>query len=139
MNLLINEQSQNTSKHTEDSLSNDTRNSITEQPCNSFVEVAKLNSYTSFEPQKQFGEMYNTDDYILFNISVQDPENTAFLIDLYVLSDTDELPHHFGYHYILPNILTNSDGKLDLTIACGTKHRPVGMMKIEYLKVFLFI
>lgn len=126
----------------EDSLSNDTReNGSTEQPVYAFAEVATLKSKTNvFEPQTQFGRPYHQDDIMIFNVSVGDPENVAYLIDLYTYSsrvspDDDEPPHHLGYHYILPNVLRKSDGKIEMPITCAIKHRPLGMMKVEYIRV----
>ncbi|XP_055295430.1 glycerophosphocholine phosphodiesterase GPCPD1 [Sitodiplosis mosellana] len=145
MNLRIN--STESSAHgnlfeVEDSLSNDTReNGGTEQPVYAFAEVATLKSTSNvFEPQNQFGRPYHTDDIMIFNVSVGDPENVAFLIDLYTYSsrvspDDNEPPHHLGYHYILPNVLRKSDGKIEIPITCATKHRPLGMMNIEYIRI----
>lgn len=126
----------------EDSLSNDTReNGNAEQPVYAFAEVATLKSKTNvFEQQTQFGRPYQQDDIMIFNVSVGDPENVAYLIDLYTYSsrvspDDDEPPIHLGYHYILPNVLRKSDGKIEMPITCAIKHRPLGMMKVEYIRV----
>lgn len=126
----------------EDSLSNDTReNGNAEQPVYAFAEVATLKSKTNvFEPQTQFGRPYQQDDIMVFNVTVSDPENVAYLIDLYTYSsrvspDDDEPPIHLGYHYILPNVLRKSDGKIEMPITCAVKHRPLGMMKVEYIRV----
>lgn len=144
MNLRINatDSSLNHAAHFEDSLSNDTReNGSTEQPVYAFAEVATLKSSSSiFETQSQFGRPYNNDDIMIFNVSVGDPENVAYLIDLYTYSsriapEDDEPPYHLGYHYILPNLLRKSDGRLEIPITCATKHRPLGMMNIDYIKV----
>lgn len=148
MNLRINATESSTHGHlggafdVEDSLSNDTReNGSTEQPVYAFAEVATLKSATNdFEAQSQFGRPYLQDDIMIFNVSVGDPENVAYLIDLYTYSsrvspDDDEPPYHLGYHYILPNCLRKSDGKLEIPITCATKHRPLGMMKVEYIRV----
>lgn len=95
-------------------------------------------SYSIIEPQEQFGRKYNPDDIIIFNVTVEEPDNVAYLIDLYTYSsrrDADEPPVHLGYHYVLPNVLRKSDGELELPITCASKHRPLGLMNIEYLKV----
>ncbi|XP_031623352.1 glycerophosphocholine phosphodiesterase GPCPD1-like [Contarinia nasturtii] len=146
MNLRIN--SADTSAHghstfeVEDSMSNDTReNGSTEQPVYAFAEVATLKSTNNvFEQQTQFGRPYHQDDILIFNVSVGDPENVAYLIDLYTYSsrvspDDDEPPYHLGYHYILPNVLRKSDGKIEMPITCASKHRPLGMMNIEYIRI----
>lgn len=126
----------------EDSMSNDTReNGSTEQPVYAFAEVASLKSTTNvFEPQAQFGRPYHQDDILIFNVTVGDPDNVAYLIDLYTYSsralpDNNEPPHHLGYHYILPNVLRKSDGRIEMPITCATKHRPLGIMNVEYIRV----
>lgn len=146
MNLRINDASHvhAAANYTDDSLSNDTReNGSTEQPVYAFAEVATLKSASSvYEAQSQFGRPYEKDDIMIFNVSVGDPENVAYLIDLYtyssrVLPDDDEPPYHLGYHYILPNLLRKSDGRLEIPITCASKHRPLGMMNIDYVKVMI--
>ena len=146
MTLRINasESSYSHAAHLEDSLSNDTReNGAAEQPVYANAEVVTLKCASSsyvFEAQSQFGRPYYNDDIMIFNVTVGDLDNVAYLIDLYtyssrVLPDDDEPPYHLGYHYILPNILRKSDGKIEIPITCATKHRPLGMMNIEYIKV----
>lgn len=74
----------------------------------------------------------------MFHVTVSEPENIAYLIDLYTYkskSNTDEPPVHLGYHYLLPNLLRKSEGTLELAITCATKHRPLGLMKIEFVKI----
>lgn len=145
MNLRIN--AADTSAHSQadldDSLSNDTReNGSAEQPY-AYAEVASLKSSSNvFEPQTQFGTPFLQDDIMIFNVSVGDPENVAYLIDLYtyssrMLPDDNEPPHHLGYHYILPNVVRKSDARIEMPITCATKHRPLGMMNIEYIRVIL--
>lgn len=123
----------------EDSLSNDTRENGVEQPTFCFAEVATLKYDDSvIQAQSQFGTPCGTDDLIIFHITVPDPENVAYLIDLYAYSSKatkDEPPYHLGYHYILPNVLKRSEGNLELPITCATKHRPLGMMQVGYLWV----
>uniref|UniRef100_A0A453Z005 Glycerophosphocholine phosphodiesterase n=1 Tax=Anopheles gambiae TaxID=7165 RepID=A0A453Z005_ANOGA len=140
MNLRINAESQNLSSLLEESLSNDTRENGTESMTTySFTEVTSLrNPSACYEQQSQFGCPYHKDDFLIFNVTVAEPENVAYLVDLYTYSSKskeDEPPYHLGYHYILPNFLKKSEGILELPVTCASKHRPLGMMRIEYLKV----
>lgn len=139
MNLRINAESSSLHAIMEESLSNDTRENASDQPAYAFSEVATLNGDDfTFRTQEQFGRSYQKDDILLFHITVTEPENIAYLIDLYTYknrSDHDEPPHHVGYHYLLPNLLKKSEGQLELPITCASKHRPLGMMKIEFVKI----
>lgn len=123
----------------EESLSNDTRENGIEQPAYAIAEVVTLKYPTSsIESQAQFGRAYHQDDFLIFNVIVAEPDNVAYLIDLYTYSSrhtSDEPPYHLGYHYILPNLLRKSDGALEIPITCASKHRPLGMMNVEFLKV----
>uniref|UniRef100_A0A336KEV4 CSON008817 protein n=1 Tax=Culicoides sonorensis TaxID=179676 RepID=A0A336KEV4_CULSO len=136
LNLLATE---NTSANLEDSISNDTRDNPSDQPTYAFTEVTTLNSANClFEPQEQFGRLYHPNNYLLINVTVSQPENVAYIVDLYTHSSkasVDEPPYHLGYHYIMPNILKKSDGQLELPITCATKHRPLGLMRVEFLKI----
>ena len=123
--------------HVEDSsVSNDTKENTTDQPAYAFSEVATLNNDEfTFQPQQQFGRAYHKDDILVFHITVTEPENTAYLIDLYTYKKIDEPPQHVGYHYLLPNMLRKSESLIELPVTCASKHRPLGMMKIEYVKI----
>lgn len=136
MNLRINAES--SGAQIDDSMSNDTRENGSDQPAYAFSEVATLNKGEfTFAPQEQFGRAYQADDILVFHITVSEPQNIAYLIDLYTYSKRGESepPIHVGYHYLLPNMLKKSEGQLELPITCATKHRPLGMMTIEFVKI----
>lgn len=144
INLRINaaESSHNIAANLEDSLSNDTReNTNIEQLVYAHAEIVTFQNESSvFEPQSQFGRAYKNDDIMIINVAIGDPDNVAYLIDLYTYSSRtspqdDGVPYHLGYHYILPNLLQKSDGQIEIPITCAAKHRPLGMMNIEYIKV----
>lgn len=42
---------------------------------------------------------------------------------------------HLGYHYLLPNVLKKSEGTIESAINCASKHRPLGIMKFEFVKI----
>lgn len=140
MNLRINAESSNLHSIMDESLSNDTRENATDQPAYAFTEVATLNSDEYlFIHQEQFGRAYKNDDVLVFHCTIGEPENIAYLIDLYTYSrksiDENDPPKHLGYHYLLPNVLRKSEGLLELPITCASKHRPLGIMKVEYVKI----
>lgn len=121
----------------EESLSADTQDAF-EHPKHALSEVASLNAEdTSFHPQPQFGEAYKEDDMLVFQCSVLFPSNVAFLIDLYVYRskhDDEEPPYHAGFSYLLPTVLTSSEGSVVLPVT-STKHRPLGQVRIDYIVV----
>lgn len=147
MNLRISDDAANPNSN-EDSLSNDQRgdNSVPSgdqlqqhQSSYALAEVVTLKyPHSIIEGQEQFGRAYYPDDIVIFNVTVAESDNIAYLIDLYTYSsrrEPGEPPVHLGYHYILPNMLRRSDGELEIPITCATKHRPLGMMNIGFLKV----
>ena len=73
----------------------------------------------------------------MFHITVTEPQNVGYLIDLYTYESksNENLPRHFGHHYLLANSLKNSEGLLELAIFCPKSHHPLGVMKLEFLKI----
>uniref|UniRef100_A0A1B0BC83 GP-PDE domain-containing protein n=1 Tax=Glossina palpalis gambiensis TaxID=67801 RepID=A0A1B0BC83_9MUSC len=127
----------------EDSLSNDTHdtkeNGGDGGTAFAFSEVVVLNAEDSvIRPQAQFGTACGFNDLVIFHLTVGDFESTAYLIDLYTYSskaNTEDPPHHLGYHYVLPNLFKSSEGHLEVAITCASRHRPLGMMQFGYLIV----
>lgn len=151
LNLHVSSEAQDMQTFLEDSMSNDTHDTNADQPAaHAFVDVATLGGsvgsedveekHSHFLPQGQFGKIYAPDDVLIFHVTVNEPENVAYLIDLYsrrTNASEDDPPTHLGYHYILPNVLKHSEGVLDVPVTCAAKHRPQGMMHVEYLNVSL--
>ncbi|XP_018318906.1 glycerophosphocholine phosphodiesterase GPCPD1 [Agrilus planipennis] len=121
----------------EESLSTE-NNDIIENPSFSYTEVCKLQDpICSFQPQSQFGVEYQSGDLIIFQSTILFPQNTAFLIDLYIYSTKavdDDPPYHAGFSYLLPSALQSSAGSVILPVT-STKHRPLGQIELEYLVV----
>ncbi|XP_022123685.2 glycerophosphocholine phosphodiesterase GPCPD1 isoform X1 [Pieris rapae] len=124
--------------HIEDSsLSADTLD--TEPPAGVSVEVATLDNdllLCSLQPQEQFGREYKTNDTLIVNINVPNPQSIAYLIDFYTYShraSDEDPPCHIGYTYVLPNMLRPSEGCLELPVTCNIKHRPLGTINFDYL------
>lgn len=139
MNLRLHAEAQSQSTSLDDSLSNDTRENTSESLIYAFTEVVTLTGTNcKMMNQTQFGMPYSANDYLIFHVTVAEPENVAYIIDLYTYSSKardDDPPTHLGYHYVLPNLLKRSEGTLELSIASAKRHRPMGMMTFDYLKV----
>jgi glycerophosphocholine phosphodiesterase GPCPD1 len=141
LNLRLNAEKSGLNSPPDESCSNDTRENQIDQLAFTLTEVATLtengDSYL-FSKQEQFGRLYQDGQVLVINAIVTEPENIAYLVDLYSYStrgNENDLPSHLGYHYLLPNMLKNSEGTLELPITCAYQHRPLGMMKIEFLKI----
>lgn len=89
---------------------------------------------SQFVAQTQFGTAYTADDVLIIQVTVDEPENVAFLIDLYT-HQPEESPTHLGCQYILPSALKHSEGALDVPVTCATRQSLLGMVRVEYLKV----
>lgn len=100
---------ENASSPTDDSLNADTNDA--ETPSCIVTEVATLNpTECKFEPQEQFGRVYNKNDFMIFNITAPNLHSLAYLIDFYKFSSkgsSGDPPRHIGYSYILPNLLNS--------------------------------
>lgn len=121
----------------DESLNADTNDG--EPPMYVFTEVATINSANpKFQPQEQFGRVYNNGDFIIFNIKCPNLHALAYLVDFYKHSSRaspGDPPRHLGSCYVLPNVLKKTDGQIELPITCASKHRPLGSMCCEYLIV----
>lgn len=135
MNMRLNAESSDFSSLVEESLSNDDR----EYPKPyAYTEIATLNARNDdflYSQQEQFGRLYKDNDFIVVKVTISEPENIAYCIDLFSSRDASSTPKHMGYHYLLPNLLKKSEGVLELPITCASTHRPLGLMRVEFVKI----
>lgn len=121
----------------EESLSTDTQDQV-EPPKYAHTVVASLTSTNGqFEPQGQFGKEYNPNDVLMFETSVLDLKNIAFLIDLYIYrthASSGDPPYHVGFSYLLPSALKSSEGHTVLPVT-SVKHRPMGQIELNYVVI----
>ncbi|XP_069697586.1 glycerophosphocholine phosphodiesterase GPCPD1-like isoform X2 [Periplaneta americana] len=90
-----------------------------------------------FRLQDQFGHVYNPEDCIIFNVSMHFPEAVAYMMDYYIYSSRTaegEPPYHVGFSYILPSMLTSSEGQAIVSIT-SNRHRAIGQLRFDYLVV----
>lgn len=104
-----------------------------------FCEVALLHSEEGeFHKQPKYGTPCGANDVLIFNITMDNFQQTGYVIDLYKYSPkagSDVPPYHVGYQHVLPHELKGSDGILNLKIMCAIRHRPIGCMKCDYLVI----
>ncbi|KAL9882293.1 glycerophosphocholine phosphodiesterase GPCPD1-like [Glossina fuscipes fuscipes] len=102
-----------------------------------FCEVTSLKEHEGeFGYQSKYGKVGSRDDLLLFNITLNDFENTAYEIDMYyypLKAARDHPPYHFGYILVMPQKLKWSEGSLTETITCASTHRAVGVITFDYL------
>lgn len=139
MNLRLHAEAQSAHHSLDDSLSCDTREHQPDSSIYAFTEVVSLTGTNcKMINQTQFGMPYHPNDFLIFHVTVAEPENIAYLIDLFAYSSKaaeNDPPLHLGYHYVLPNLLKRSEGTLELAISSAMKHRPMGMLTVDYIKV----
>lgn len=133
INLRFHEQAGSSSER----LSSDVR--LDTLPTDAFVEVVSLKGTNcKMNNQNQFGIPYHSNDFLIFHVTLTEPENTAYLINFFAYNSEfceTEQPIHLGYQYVLPLLLKRSEGTLELPILSALKHNPIGMMTFEYLKI----
>uniref|UniRef100_A0A1A9VUR8 GP-PDE domain-containing protein n=1 Tax=Glossina austeni TaxID=7395 RepID=A0A1A9VUR8_GLOAU len=104
-----------------------------------FCEVTSLKEHEDeFGYQSKYGKVCSRDDLLLFNITLNDFENTAYEIDIYYYPlkvARDHPPYHLGYILVMPQQLKGSEGSLAETITCASTHRAIGVITIDYLIV----
>ncbi|PSN43442.1 hypothetical protein C0J52_02644 [Blattella germanica] len=102
------------------------------------TEVAVMNEKEcEFHLQEQFGRQFDSDDTVVFSVSMHYPEAVAYMMDYYVFGARameNEPPYHAGFSYVLPSMLTTSEGQVVVPITSST-HRPVGQLRLDYLVV----
>uniref|UniRef100_A0A1A9Z3Y8 GP-PDE domain-containing protein n=1 Tax=Glossina pallidipes TaxID=7398 RepID=A0A1A9Z3Y8_GLOPL len=104
-----------------------------------FCEVTSLKENEGeFGYQSKYGKVCTRDDLLLFNITLNGFENTAYEIDIYyypLKAARDHPPYHFGYILVMPQKLKRSEGSLTETITCASTHRAIGVITFDYLIV----
>lgn len=104
----------------------------------SVTEIAVMNeTEREFRRQEQFGRAYNRDDCIIFSVSMHCTESVAYMVDYYMYSShaiENDYPSHIGSSYILPSMMTSSDGQAVVPIT-SSKQRPIGQLQCDYLVV----
>uniref|UniRef100_A0A1A9W9A9 GP-PDE domain-containing protein n=1 Tax=Glossina brevipalpis TaxID=37001 RepID=A0A1A9W9A9_9MUSC len=102
-----------------------------------FCEVTSLREHEGeFQYQSKYGKACRKDDLLLFNITLNDFENTAYEIDLYHYPKKvgkDHPPYHFGYILVMPQQLKWSEGTITESITCASTHRSIGAITFDYL------
>ncbi|EDW80489.2 uncharacterized protein Dwil_GK11537 [Drosophila willistoni] len=101
-----------------------------------YTEVANLHSSNTLSFQPSYGAPCDSDDMQLYHCSIAHPEDTLYRLDLYTFSyksGPDEPPYHYGYGFIKPDQLVNTEGFVRVKINCASTHRPLIEMCVRYL------
>ncbi|XP_021926115.1 glycerophosphocholine phosphodiesterase GPCPD1-like isoform X2 [Zootermopsis nevadensis] len=116
----------------------DTQDVAEEQDRWPIAEIAVMNENEwEFHLQEQFGRAYNPDDCIIFSVTMHFSESVAYMVDYYVYSSRaveNDPPCHIGSSYILPSMMTSSEGQAIVPIT-SSSHRPIGQLRFDYLVV----
>ncbi|EDW04203.1 glycerophosphocholine phosphodiesterase GPCPD1 [Drosophila grimshawi] len=101
-----------------------------------FAEVANLKCSQRLHYQAVSGSRCGPDDLQLYHCSIRYPEQTLYRLDLYTYAHkaaADEPAYHYGYGFIRPEQLIDSEGQLRVKISCASTHRPLIEMCLRYL------
>lgn len=101
-----------------------------------FTEVVNLQHAVKLHFQAPSGARCGIEDLQLFHCTIYNPESTLYRLDLYTFANKaahDEPPYHYGYGFIYPRQLINSEGSLRLKITCASTHRPLIEVNLKYL------
>lgn len=102
------------------------------------TEIAVMNEKEwEFRLQEQFGRACNPNDCIIFSVSMHFPETVVYMMDYYMYSSCsleNSPPNHIGFSYILPSMMSSSEGQVIIPIT-SRSHRPIGQLQFDYLVV----
>jgi len=100
------------------------------------VEIAIMNTAEcEFTLQRQFGRVYQPDEFMIFQAQVIHPTTIAYMVDFYLYdANLTEfgIPEHVGFSYILPSVFQNTSGVSIIPIT-GLKHQAIGQMTVDYV------
>ncbi|XP_039494414.1 glycerophosphocholine phosphodiesterase GPCPD1 [Drosophila santomea] len=100
------------------------------------IEVVNLSAQNPLTSQPRFGVRCGPEDMELFHCSIAFPEETLYRLDLYTYAHkagSDEPPYHYGYGFLMPDQLLDTEGSARVKITCASTHRPLMEMCVRYL------
>ncbi|KAH8402908.1 hypothetical protein KR222_000030 [Zaprionus bogoriensis] len=103
-----------------------------------FTEVCNLRHVMRLHYQALSGARCGPEDLQLYQCSIGNVERTLYRLDLYTFAQKaaeDEPPYHYGYGFITPDQLLNSEGTARVKITCASTHRPLIEMNVKYLMI----
>lgn len=101
-----------------------------------YIEVANLRATKALDFQPKFGVPCGAEDLQLFHCTVAYPAQTLYRMDLYTYARKaapDEPPYHYGYGFLRPEQLLDSEGSAQVKITCASTHRPLMELTVRYL------
>ncbi|XP_016959831.1 glycerophosphocholine phosphodiesterase GPCPD1 [Drosophila biarmipes] len=102
------------------------------------VEVVNLCSKKPLAFQPPFGVRCGPEDMELFHCSIAFPAETLYRLDLYTYAHkaaSDEPAYHYGYGFLMPDQLLDTEGSARVKITCASTHRPLMEMCVRYLVI----
>jgi len=82
--------------------------------------------------QKEYGHVYKTGDFVIYEAQVLQNTNMAYRIDFYAHGDAT--PDHIGYSYILQDNIKSEAGNIT-TVIISNDNIPQGQVTMEYVCV----
>ncbi|KAM7344222.1 glycerophosphocholine phosphodiesterase GPCPD1 [Cochliomyia hominivorax] len=99
-----------------------------------YAEYVRMEYGNSFlKAQPVHGVLYQEKDIIMFQTTVSDLKNVAYLLEIYVEDLQTDLARVIGYQYIDPEVLKDTDGEISVSLLSPTWLNIIGVLKLEYV------
>lgn len=98
-----------------------------------YVRMVYGDSYLRTQPE--FGVPYKPNDILIFQTTVSQLDNVAYLLKLYVTQNDNELVRLIGYQYIYPEFLKGTEGRFTINLLSPVWLNAIGSLDIQYLVI----
>lgn len=99
-----------------------------------YVRFRYADSYLRKQPE--FGVQYDREhDIIVFHVTVMNLEDVAYLLQLYIVDEQQNLINVIGYQYIHSDLLIGTDKHLSLSLLSPIWSSYMGTLRLKYLDI----
>ncbi|XP_050326462.1 glycerophosphocholine phosphodiesterase GPCPD1-like [Bactrocera neohumeralis] len=98
-----------------------------------YVRMVYGDSYLRTQPE--FGVPYKPNDILIFQTTVSQLDNVAYLLKLYTTQNDNELVRLIGYQYIYPEFLKGTEGRFTINLLSPVWLNAIGSLDIQYLVI----
>nr|XP_014102212.1 glycerophosphocholine phosphodiesterase GPCPD1-like [Bactrocera oleae] len=98
-----------------------------------YVRMVYGDSYLRTQPE--FGVPYKSNDILIFQTTVSQLNNVAYLLKLYATQNDNELVRLIGYQYIYPEFLKGTEGRFTINLLSPVWLNAIASLDIQYLVI----